>query len=58
MYKLISVTRWGIAVNLDHYTINFVGKDFIVATPQGFGSCFMTRFDSSNCYNVVTEKVG
>ena len=57
MYKVISITQFGEAVNLDRYTINFVGKDFVLATPKGFGPCFMTRFDSSNCYNVITEKV-
>ena len=58
IYKVISITQFGKAVNLDRYTINFVGKDFILATPKGSGSCFVTRFDSSNCYNVITEKVG
>lgn len=57
MYKVISITQFGKAVSLDRYTINFVGKDFVLATPKGFGSCFMTRFDASNCYNVITEKV-
>lgn len=57
MYKIVSVSQFGKKVNLDNYNINFVGKDFILATPKGFGSCFMTRFDKSNCYTVVTEKL-
>ena len=57
MYKLISVTLWGKPVDLTHYNIEHLGKDFILATPKGFGSCFMRRFDASNCYTVITERV-
>lgn len=55
MYRVISITRWGETIDLSKYNINFVGKDFVFATPKGCG--FMTRFDKSNCYTVITEKI-
>ena len=58
MYKVIRITNlFGEKVNLDRYNINFVGDGFVLATLKGYGSCFMTRFDRSNGYTVITEKV-
>ena len=58
MYKVIRINNlFGEKVNLDRYTINFVGDGFVLATLKGYGSCFMERFDRSNGYTVITEKV-
>lgn len=57
MYKVISITRWGEALNLDNFDIMYVGKDYCLAKPKGYGNCFMRRYDKTNCYTVVTEKV-
>lgn len=55
MYKLISVTRWGEPVNMDNYTIRFVGKDYIIVQFKGYG--FTACLSAANCYTVITEKV-
>ena len=58
MYKVISINNlFGEKVNLDRYNINFVGDGFVLATLKGYGRCFMARFDRSNGYTVITEKV-
>lgn len=58
MYKVIRINNlFGEKVNLDRYNINFVGDGFVLATLKGYGNCFMERFDRSNGYTVITEKV-
>lgn len=57
MYKVISITRWGEAVNLDNLNISFVGKDYILATPKGYGNCFIKCYSKADGYTVITEKV-
>lgn len=58
MYKVISITRRGEAVNLDNLDINFVGKDYVLATPKGYGRCFMKCYSKADCYTVITKKIG
>lgn len=57
MYKVVSITRWGEAVNLDNLDIMYAGKDHCLAKPKGYGDCFMKCYSKADCYTVVTEKV-
>lgn len=57
MYKVISITRWGEAVNLDNLDIIHVNENSVLAKPKGYGNCFMKCYSKADCYIVVTEKV-
>lgn len=57
MYKVISITRWGEAVNLDKLDIIHVSEDSGLAKPKGYGNCFMKCYSKADCYTIVTEKV-
>lgn len=57
MYKVISITRWGEAVNLDNLDIIHVNENSVFTKPKGYGNCFMKCYSKADCYTVVTEKV-
>jgi hypothetical protein len=57
MRKVVSITRWGEAVNLDNLDIIHIGKDYVMAKPKGYGDCFMKNYSSADCYTVIIEEV-
>lgn len=57
MYKVISITKWGEAVDLDNLDIIHVNENSVIAKPKGCGNCFMKCYSKADCYTVVTEKV-
>lgn len=58
MYKVISITGLGgKPVNIDNIVFTFVGKDYAIGHPKGFGDCFSTLYSKADCYTVITEKI-
>ena len=57
MYKVISITKMGEAVNLDNLDIIHVSENAVLAKPKGYGNCFMQCYSKADCYTVITEKV-
>lgn len=53
MKKVTVIDRMGNKVNLDHYEIFFVGKDYVVCKFKNYG--FMQTFSKADCYTVIIE---